>query len=94
MTNPIKDWPTWVIRAVHRAPSGRRPALDRKRLAARLPPAEYSRASAVQQLFDEVSLPNSLPVVLRLDQEAEYLLCREVARHALGSVPEPDDLPE
>jgi hypothetical protein len=55
---------------------------------------EYRRAPDEQQLFDEASLPASLPLMLKLDQEAEYLLCREVAERALGSVPEPDSLPD
>jgi hypothetical protein len=61
---------------------------------ARLPPVEYHRAPDERQLFDEASLPASLPLMLELDQEAEYLLCREVAERALGSVPDPDDLPD
>jgi hypothetical protein len=69
------------------------PVLDRERLVGLLPPVEYRRAPAEQQLFDEASLPASLPLMLKLDQEAEYLLCREVALRALGSVPEPDSLP-
>lgn len=94
MTTPTTGWTVRLAQAVRRVPSGRRPPLDRERLVARLPPAEYGRAPTEQQLFDEVSLPTSLPVVLRLDQEAEYLLCGEVAQRALGSVPDPDDLPE
>jgi hypothetical protein len=71
-----------------------RPELDRERLVQRLPPVEYRRAADEQQLFDEASLPRSVPLMLKIDQEAEYLLCREVAERALGSVPDPDDLPE
>ncbi|WP_410631592.1 hypothetical protein [Amycolatopsis sp. cmx-4-83] len=54
---------------------------------------EYRRAPDEQQLFDEASLPASLPLMLKLDQETEYLLCREVAARALGYVPEPESLP-
>jgi hypothetical protein len=68
--------------------------LDRERLVRRLPALEYHRAPDEQQLFDEASLPMSLPLMLKLDQEAEYLLCREVAEVALGSVPDPPELPE
>jgi hypothetical protein len=71
-----------------------RPRLDRGELVRRLPPIEYRRAPDEQQLFDEASLPTSLPLMLELDQEAEYLLCREVAERALGSVPAPHELPE
>ncbi|TYK43652.1 hypothetical protein [Actinomadura decatromicini] len=70
-----------------------RPTLDRERLVRRLPPVEYHRSPDEQQLFDEASLPKSLPLMLRLDQEAEYLMCREVAEETLGAVPDPDDLP-
>ncbi|MCR6489809.1 hypothetical protein M8542_44055 [Amycolatopsis sp. OK19-0408] len=70
-----------------------RSVLDRERLVALLPEVEYRRAPDEQQLFDEASLPASLPLMLKLDQEAEYLVCREVAERALGSVPEPDSLP-
>lgn len=69
------------------------PQLDRERLVRRLPPVEYHRAPDEQQLFDETSLPTSLPLMLKLDQEAEYLLCREVAKRVLGFVPDPE-LPE
>ena len=71
----------------------RPPSLDRERLLGLLPPVEYRRAPDERQLFDEASLPASLPLMLKLDQETEYLLCREVARRALGSVPEPESLP-
>ncbi len=71
----------------------RRPSLDRERLVGLLPPVEYRRAPDEQQLFDEASLPASLPLMLKLDQETEYLLCREVAARALGYVPEPESLP-
>lgn len=74
-------------------PSGP-PRLDRERLVGMLPPVEYRRAADEQQLFDEASLPASLPLMLRLDQESEYLLCHEVAERALGSVPEPVPLPD
>lgn len=72
----------------------RREELDRERLVRLLPPVEYRRVPDEQQLFDEASLPASLPLMLGLDQEAEYQLCRDVAERALGSVPEPDALPD
>ncbi len=69
-------------------------SIDRERLVGLLPPVEHRRAPDEQRLFDEASLPVSLPLMLKLDQETEYLLCREVAQRALGSVPEPESLPE
>jgi hypothetical protein len=72
----------------------RPPSLDRDRLVGLLPPVGYRRAADEQHLFDEASLAASLPLMLKLDQETEYLLCREVAERALGSVPEPESLPE
>lgn len=84
------------IRTARRRPGTHNgpPGLDRERLVGLLPAVEYRRAPDEQQLFDEASLPASLPLMLKLDQEAEYLLCREVAERALGSVPEPDSLPD
>jgi hypothetical protein len=63
-------------------------------LLERLPPVEFRRAQDEEQLFEEASLARSLPLMLNIDQEAEYLLCREVAERTLGSVPDPADLPE
>jgi hypothetical protein len=80
---------TWKRPGKHNGP----PGLDRERLVGLLPTVEYRRAPDEQRLFDEASLPASLPLMLKLDQEAEYLLCREVAERVLGSVPEPDSLP-
>ncbi|MFE0099023.1 hypothetical protein [Streptomyces sp. NPDC059009] len=71
----------------------RRPRLDRGPLLDQLPPVEYRRSADEQELFEEASLAHALLLMLKVDQEAEYLLCREVAERAIGSVPGPDDLP-
>src|SRR5262249_55070820 len=73
------------IRVIRSGP----PRLDRERLVRRLPPVEYRRAPDEQQLFDEVSLPASVPLMLELDQETEYLLCRKATERLLGFVPDP-----
>ena len=52
---------------------------------------EYHRGAEEEQLFEQASLAQSLLLMVKVDQEAEYVLCREVAEHALGSLP---DLPE
>jgi hypothetical protein len=39
----------------------------------------------------ELSLADSLLMLARLDHEQEYGLCRKIAEHLLGHVPEPDD---
>ena len=80
---------SWIRTAWTRPPS-----VDRDRLVGLLPPVEYHRETDERQLFDEAALPAALPLMLKLDQEAEYLLCRAVAERALGSVPEPEALPE
>jgi hypothetical protein len=69
----------------------RRPPLDRERLVERLPPVEYHRDAEEEQLFEQASLAQSLLLMVKVDQEAEYVLCREVAEHALGSLPDPPE---
>lgn len=61
------------------------------RLLDRLPPVEYRPAADSDRLFEEASIGKTLLLMLRVNQESEYLICRAVAEHALGSVPEPDE---
>jgi hypothetical protein len=70
----------------------RRRLLDRGRLLDRLPPLEYRQASEDERLFDQASLARVLLVMVGVDQESEYQLCREVAERALGSVPDPGEI--
>ncbi|MBQ0983775.1 hypothetical protein KBZ10_04400 [Streptomyces sp. F63] len=73
---------------------GRRRTADHRELLDRLPPVEYRPAADEDQLFEQASLARVLLLMVKVDQEAEYLLCRELAEHALGTVPEPGELPE
>lgn len=66
--------------------------LDRDRLLGRLPTLEYRQTSEEERLFDQASLARGLLVMLGVDQDSEYRLCREVAEHALGSVPDPAEI--
>ena len=65
--------------------------VDLDGLLDRLPPVEYRAAADNDRLFEEVSIAKALLLMLHVNQESEYLLCRELAEHALGSVPEPDE---
>jgi hypothetical protein len=70
----------------------RRGLLDRARILDRLPPLEYRQTPEEERLFDQASLARVLLVMAKVDQESEYRLCREVAEHALGSVPDPGEI--
>ena len=55
----------------------------------RLPPVEHRPAADEDSLFEQASLARALLLLVKVDQDAEYLLCRQLAEHALGSVPDP-----
>ena len=40
----------------------------------------------------QVSIADSLLMLAELDHEREYKMCRDIAQHLLGKVPEPDDV--
>lgn len=67
---------------------------DRAALLERLEPIEYERDEDDEgmQPFDQASLARALLNLVEVDQESEYALCRQVAQHLLGEIPEPDDL--
>ena len=44
---------------------------------------------ALPIFFEQASIAKVLLLMVRVNQEAEYLLCRELAEHSLGRVPEP-----
>lgn len=71
--------------------AGRRPTVDHGALLDRLPPVEHKPAPDADQLFEQASLARVLLLMVRADQEAAYRLCRDLAEHALGSVPEPGE---
>ncbi|WP_194891423.1 hypothetical protein [Catenulispora pinisilvae] len=72
--------------------SGRMPTVDLPAVLATLPKVEHHAGSDDDRLFEEASIGKVLLLMLRVSQESEYLLCRQVAEHALGSVPDPGAL--
>ncbi|MBB4711776.1 hypothetical protein [Streptomyces luteogriseus] len=73
---------------------GRGRTLDRAALLDRLPTVESRPAADEKQLFEQAGLARVLLLMVKVDQESEYLLCRELAAHALGSVPDPGEVSE
>lgn len=71
----------------------RRARLDRGSLVGHLSPIEYQPDADERQLFEQAGLGRVLPLLLGLDQDLEFALCRDVARHRLGTEPDPDALP-
>ncbi|WP_371663784.1 hypothetical protein [Streptomyces sp. NBC_00280] len=69
----------------------RRRTADHSALLDRLPPIEHKPAPDQDQLLEQASLSRVLLLMVRVDQEAEYRLCRDLAEHALGTVPEPGE---
>lgn len=63
--------------------------VDLDGLLDRLPPVQYRAATDDDRLFEQASIAKVLLLMLRVNQEAEYLLCRRLAGHALGRVPRP-----
>lgn len=68
---------------------GQRQVADAAALLRRLPEVKYRPPADEDQLLERASVGRSLLLMLKVDQETEYLLCRKLAEHALGSVPEP-----
>jgi hypothetical protein len=73
------------------SPRGR--LLDRGELLAKLPAIEFEPDDdAGDGDFDQASLARAVPALAQVDQEREHALCRSVAEHLLGEIPEPDDV--
>jgi hypothetical protein len=67
--------------------------LDRSALLRKLDPIEpEDDESRGEGRLRRISLAAALLSLAEIDHEHEYQLCRSVATHLLGSVPEPDDL--
>ena len=66
---------------------------DRTALLEDLDPIAYDKDEdrGMEQLA-HLSLGNALLVLAEIDHGREYELCRSLAAHLLGSVPEPDDI--
>ena len=68
------------------------PTLDKLELLRRLSPVEAEEeADLLEEEFRTVSLASAMLFLAELDHEHEYRLCRSVAQHLLGEVPEPED---
>lgn len=76
-----------LLRRHHRA------RFDRDSLAGDLSPITYQPDPDDQQQFEQAGLGRALPLLLGLDQDQEFALCRDTARHRLGFEPDPDALP-
>ncbi|MEU0386113.1 hypothetical protein [Streptomyces chartreusis] len=73
---------------------GRGRTADRAALLDRLPAVESRPAADEKQLFEQSGLARVLLLMAKVDQESEYLLCRQLAEHALGTVPDPGEVSE
>ncbi|GGT95224.1 hypothetical protein ACH4HG_24835 [Streptomyces coeruleorubidus] len=73
---------------------GRGRTTDRAALLDRLPAVESRPAADEKQLFEQAGLARVLLLMAKVDQESEYLLCRRLAEHALGTVPDPGEVSE
>ena len=73
---------------------GRGRTTDRAALLDRLPAVESRPAADEKQLFEQAELARVLLLMAKVDQESEYLLCRRLAEHALGTVPDPGEVSE
>jgi hypothetical protein len=95
MTGIVTRPPTWMTPGylAGRLPWRSRSA-DLSSLLGGLPAVEYQPTTDEDQLFEQASIARVLLLLLKINQESEYLLCRTLAKHALGSVPEPADLSE
>jgi hypothetical protein len=67
--------------------------LDRDSLVGCLSPIDYEPDADERQLFEQAGLGRVLPLLLGLDQDLEFALCQDVARHRLGIEPDPSALP-
>lgn len=59
----------------------------------RLDPVKVEEPEAGREVdLRRISLASALLKLAEIDHEHEYTLCRSVAEHLLGAVPEPDDI--
>lgn len=70
-----------------------RARLERASLIRYLSSISYEPDADERQLFEQAGLGRLLPLLLSLDQDLEFALCDEVARHRLGANPDPSALP-
>lgn len=66
--------------------------LDRELLLRRLDPVVYEPDKKRQDAqLNQMDIGEALQLLAELKHEREWELCRSVAKHLLGEVPEPDD---
>lgn len=67
--------------------------LDKVALLSRLQPVEPERErKGAEDHLRKISLASALLFLAEIDHQREYELCGSVAKHFLGSVPEPEDI--
>jgi hypothetical protein len=67
--------------------------VNKEKLLQALPEIRYEKGKEAQRNFlEKMSMDRALLALLRIDHEHEYALCRSLAEHILGSVPEPDEI--
>lgn len=64
---------------------------DRAALLEELERVQYRREAREAGPMGQMSMADALLALAEIDNEREYQLCRLVAEHLLGKVPEPDD---
>lgn len=72
----------------------RRSVFDRERLLDRLDALEFHRTEEDERLYAEASLPGTALQLAEVDQASEYRLCRDVAEHLTGTIPDPGEIPD
>ena len=66
--------------------------IDKHEWLGRLDQIAYSPTDEAEQVqFERMGMAGALLQLAKINPEQEYALCRELAEHLLGSVPEPDD---
>lgn len=67
--------------------------LDREKLLTRLPAIEPGETpDAASEDLRKLSLASAVRLLAEIDHENEVRLCRSVAQHLLGEVPEPEEI--
>jgi len=65
--------------------------IDKRKWLERLDRVEYSAKDEEEGMrFERMGMAGALLLLAKIDPENEYMLCRQLAEHLLGNVPEPD----
>jgi len=66
--------------------------VDKMTLVKRLEAIRYQKKpDAERDQLEKMNLAGSLLDLAKISHDSIYVLCRDIARHLLGEVPEPDD---